>query len=211
MLESSQELFNRYITLAEEYLFSAKMLLEKFEEVSIDPMGHNKTRPLFMLISHSCECFLKAYIIKTCPELNEKELVNKYGHDLTKMMRFLDGVISEEVKELIFYLASSHYTRNGSGSSHSLRYNDNKFDSKKHDDLRKLLLKKQNKFGYSAKEPIFIGQATPEQKQQLEPELSSYSKFLFSNTQMRPYPSFALETLDEGIVKLKVSFKEKVA
>ncbi len=191
----------RYSRLAYDYLYAAELLNEAYLELCFDPINNNKCRPLFFLLGHSCECCLKAYISKEF-NYNEKEISNKYDHDLFAMQVDLVDYISNEMKELIFYLGNSHYAKIGKKTSQANRFDDNKFDDKQENDRRALLLKKQEKHGYSSDKPIYIGQATEEQKKYLEPELSSYSEYLFKKTQMKPQVDFALSTIKNELDRL---------
>ncbi len=184
----------RYSKLAHDYLYAAELLNGAYLDLCFDPINNDKCRPLFFLLGHSCECCLKAYISKMY-NYDEKEISNKYDHDLFLLQADLESCISNEMKELVFFLGNSHYAKIGKKTSQANRFNDNKFDGKQESDRRALLLKKQAKHGYSDSRPIYIGQATEEQKMCLEPELSSYSNYLFKTSQMKPQIDFALSVI----------------
>lgn len=194
-------LVRRYFDLSEEYNFSAELLLNAYKVVGVNPNELQKTKPLFMLIGHSCECCLKACIVHF-KKLGEKEL-KKYSHDLIKLYNDLHGQINEDMQELVFYLASNHYANDGNKTSYALRYDDNQFDGDEEKKRRRALLEKQKTHGFPSDRPIYIGQATDEQKTKLEPELSNYSRYLFSTTKMIPKPDFAITTIRQQLNILK--------
>lgn len=193
---------NKYENLAHDYLYASELLLKGYKDnyISIDS---DKCRPFFSLLGHACECCLKALAIKEL-NLSEGDL-KKYRHDLVALKKELESIISDEMQELIFYIASSHYANDGKSTSYYNRYDDNKFDDNEERKRREALLKKQKENGFSSEKPIYIGLATDDHKSKLEPELSSYSKYLFSTTIMRPKPEFAISVIKEELKKLTQS------
>lgn len=193
-------ILKRFVDLANEYIFAAKLLLDSMEHNNIDPNSHNDTRPLFHLIAHSYECILKALYIEK-EDCSERELKN-LRHDLNNITCLLEDALSEDLKELGFYISSSHFNYDGVKSSYPLRYNDNRFDCKEEKTRRIALLDKQKTFGYSSDTAILIGAASEQQLQELSPELEDYSSYLRAHTLMRPYPEFAITAIRFEIRRL---------